>query len=704
MKKNIKILDTTLRDGSYAVDFQFTARDTAVIASALDDAGFDMIEIGHGLGLNASNAGKGKAASTDEEYLEAASSVIKKGKFGIFFIPGIGRKKDLKLASKYKIDFVRIGTNAPYVKDSEESIKEAKNLGMFVSSNLMKSYVLSPQELAKKAKLARKFGTDIVVVVDSAGGLLPEDVEKYIKAIREETDVDVGFHGHNNLSMAIANTVKAIQCGAVIVDTSLQGIGRSAGNAPTEILPFVLQRLGYKTNINVNKAMDIGYGLINPLIRKRGISSIDVVSGFAGFHSSYLNKVLMYARKYSLDPRDIIIELCKIDRVSAPSDLLDKISKDLLKRKSSVAIRKDSLLDKFIFEQDKKENEKIDLKYSISKFATRLQAIAKKTNKLSVFTIVTSGRFSKKTVLTRYIHEDQNFVIGGAYVYYHPQLKIILKEIDGIVDYIFIDSDIKSSRIKKLVEATHENINKSRVFTYKHSEIYINSIINTICQFFKNVSDLKIAIIGIDSLAIKLAVELIGMGAKVILLDKNKKNIEKNESFVRAANIARISAYPYCLIYQKDIMKAVTKADVLIGFTPMSKTIDEKMINNMSRKGIVIDGGFGSIYSEAIKACNKKKIKAIRPDFRAEVTGKILSILNNMDLIDKIMGKKKLAGVTIVAGGILANRGDVVVDSISNPTKVIGVASGSGDILREKLNPFSNRIKLVEDTIRIKLE
>jgi len=168
MMNDIDILECTLRDGSYSINYQFTAEDTAVIALALEKVGFRYIEIGHGIGLNASSC-KGKAAETDEMYLKTAQEVLTKAKYGMFFIPGIGRKRDLDLAADYGMGLVRVGTNVTEAKDAEKYIKYAKSLGMEVSSNLMKSYVLPPREFAKKAKMVEDFGADIITLVDSAG-------------------------------------------------------------------------------------------------------------------------------------------------------------------------------------------------------------------------------------------------------------------------------------------------------------------------------------------------------------------------------------------------------------------------------------------------------------------------------------------------------------------------------------------------------
>lgn len=154
MMNDIDILECTLRNGSYSINYQFTAKDTAVIALVLEKVGFRYREIDHGIGLNASSC-KGKAAETDEMYLKIAKEVLRKAKYGMFFIPGIGRKRDLDLAADYGMKLIRIGTNVTEVEDAEGHIKYAKSLGMLVSSNLMKSYVLSPREFVKKQRWSR---------------------------------------------------------------------------------------------------------------------------------------------------------------------------------------------------------------------------------------------------------------------------------------------------------------------------------------------------------------------------------------------------------------------------------------------------------------------------------------------------------------------------------------------------------------------
>ncbi len=305
----MQILETTLRDGSYAVNFQFTAQDTAVIGAALEAVGFGLIEIGHGVGLRASKKNCGEAADTDEAYLRAASESLKKAKFGMFCIPGVAELEDIDMAADHRMGFIRVGTDVTEVDRSIPFIARAKKHGMMVCANFMKSYALDPAAVAQKVKLSASYGADVVYLVDSAGGMLPNQVEEYLRAARDASDVPLGFHGHDNLGLAVANSLKAIECGAEIVDSSLQGLGRSAGNAPTELLLGALKVAGTDVGIDPIAVMDLGEKHIRPLIRRHGLSSIDIVSGIAQFHSSYMGVVQKAASKFRVDPRKLILAI-----------------------------------------------------------------------------------------------------------------------------------------------------------------------------------------------------------------------------------------------------------------------------------------------------------------------------------------------------------------------------------------------------------
>lgn len=354
MKKDIKILEATLRDGSYDVNFSFTSEDTSIICRELENVGFEYIEVGHGVGLNASNMGYGKAAQTDEEYMIAAEKALKEAKYGMFCIPGIARLEDIDLAYKHDMGFIRIGTDVTKVSESEEFVKRAKKYGMFVTANYMKSYAVSPKEFAEQVKLSQKYGVDLIYIVDSAGGMFPEDIEKYYNAAIKVTDLPIGFHGHDNLGLAVSNSLFAVELGIEFIDTTLQALGRSAGNANTEVVVAALIKRGYKIDIDLLKVLEVGQKYIQPLIPQKGRMPLDTIAGYAEFHSSYMPHIQKYSAKYKVNPAILIIEMCKIDKINLDLGILERVAKKL-KGSEEIYLGKYGFNRYIGGEQDKKE-------------------------------------------------------------------------------------------------------------------------------------------------------------------------------------------------------------------------------------------------------------------------------------------------------------------------------------------------------------
>jgi len=337
VKAAISILDCTLRDGSYAVNQQFTSDDTARICLALEECGVRQIEIGHGVGLGASGERFGVAAATDEQYIEAAASVLKHASFGAFFIPGIGTDQHLKYARQHGMKFIRIGTNVAEYHNARHSIEYARELGFEVSYNPMKSYLATPTELLAIVRNAVAWGAQAAYVVDSAGSLLPSEVREYVAVLTNDLDIPIGFHGHNNLLLAIANCLAAYEGGGTLFDGTLQGLGRSGGNAQTEILAYIFSKKNVSTGLDVMRLLEAGEKLIRPLMKgqETGSSSLNVVIGMGGFHSSYLPRIQKAAERFDVDLKHLILEVCQHDRVDPSQALIDRVAADLAQQKKA---------------------------------------------------------------------------------------------------------------------------------------------------------------------------------------------------------------------------------------------------------------------------------------------------------------------------------------------------------------------------------
>ncbi len=331
MNKPLTLLDCTIRDGSYAIDYQWTTQHTRAICSALENAGVQFIEIGHGVGLNGSHPQRGVAAATDVEYCDAAASVLTRARFGAFIIPGIGREEDIKAAHEHGLGFLRIGTNVTEVAQARPFIEYAKSLGLYVSYNAMKSYLLSPEEYAETVRVVEQWGADVVAVVDSAGCMLPDEVSAYVRETCAAVSIPVGFHGHNNLLMANANSLAAYRAGAAIVDCTLQGIGRGGGNAQTEALVAICNKLDVPTGIDIYGVLAAGEEFVRPLMADGGGStSLDVAIGIGGFHSSFLSRLQGVVQRIPVDPKRLIIALGDVDRLDPSVETMERVASGLV--------------------------------------------------------------------------------------------------------------------------------------------------------------------------------------------------------------------------------------------------------------------------------------------------------------------------------------------------------------------------------------
>ena len=320
------LLDTTLRDGSYVINFGFDAEQTTGVLDGLQQANIPMVEVGHGIGLNASEKGLGVASQTDEEYMIAALETASTAKWGMFAIPGICELEHLDACIANGMDFIRIGVSIDDYSKAAPFVDKARKANMIACVNFMKSYSRPPYVFESAARDAIGYGADFVYIVDSAGNLTPDQTRRYCERI---TDIPFGFHGHDNLGLANANAFVAYAMGAHIIDCSLQGMGRSAGNTKLEQFVAILQQNGESQDVDLLKLIDTSEKYIRPLIRNGGCDGLDVICGFSGFHSSYMSVIREMAIKYEVDPRRLIIDLCEVTIDKAPAKLVEEIAEKL---------------------------------------------------------------------------------------------------------------------------------------------------------------------------------------------------------------------------------------------------------------------------------------------------------------------------------------------------------------------------------------
>ena len=306
----IKLVDLTLRDGMHAMSHQFSKETMALLASKIDTIGVDYIEFGHGNGLGGSSIQYGIAAATDQEYVEEVTKVVKNTKLSVITIPGIGTRYELQLAVDHGVNVARFATQMSECNIAKQHIAMAQQLGITPWAVLPHAKCLSVEETVKYAQMSESFGAEVIYLLDGGGSMLPEEVAERVHAVKKTVDVPIGLHMHNNMQLALANTLAGIEAGAEYVDCCLKGFGAGAGNCPIEPLLAVLMRKGYETNADLYRAMDVGDTYLKPLMpNPMELASDQIMLGYAGTYSSFLLFARRAGAKYGVDPRDIIYEI-----------------------------------------------------------------------------------------------------------------------------------------------------------------------------------------------------------------------------------------------------------------------------------------------------------------------------------------------------------------------------------------------------------
>jgi 4-hydroxy 2-oxovalerate aldolase len=329
----LRIVDTTLRDGSHAIAHRYRLDQVARIASALDAAGVWAIAVGHGDGLGASSIQYGRPLHGDAELLAAAAAVVERAQIAVAILPGIGTKRDLEQARDAGASVVRVSTVVTEADIGLQHLRLARELGMTAHSHLNTAHLLDAPELVEQARRVVDAGSTGIFIVDSAGALLTDGVRRRVGALREAlpAEVAIGIHEHNNLSLAVANSAAAVQEGATLVDTSLAGLGAGAGNCQTEALVAVLERMGIDTGIDLWALQDVADEIVRAEVMQRPIvlDRLSITMGFASVPASYLLHAIRAAERFGLDAREIIVELGRRQVVVGQEDAIIGIAAEM---------------------------------------------------------------------------------------------------------------------------------------------------------------------------------------------------------------------------------------------------------------------------------------------------------------------------------------------------------------------------------------
>ena len=329
---DVRVTDTSLRDGSHAKRHQFTEADVRAIVGALDDAGVPLLEVAHGDGLGGSSFNYGFSRTPERKLIRAAVETARRARIACLMLPGVGTKDDITAVAELGVQVIRIATHCTEADVSEQHFRLAREVGLETVGFLMMAHSSAPEALAKQARIMVDAGCQCVYVVDSAGAMVMEEVSDRVAAVVAElgADAQVGFHGHENLSVSVANTVLAVRAGAVQVDGSTRRFGAGAGNTSVEAMAAVFERLGIRTGIDVLKIIDAAEDVVRPVMDDECVlDRLALIMGYAGVYSSFLKHAYRAAERYGVSGAEILLECGRQRLVGGQEDQIIQIAAEL---------------------------------------------------------------------------------------------------------------------------------------------------------------------------------------------------------------------------------------------------------------------------------------------------------------------------------------------------------------------------------------
>jgi len=339
-KPAVRLTDSTLRDGSHAVRHQFSDSDVTKVAGALDAAGLQVIEVTHGDGLSGSTFNYGFGLRSDVQLVDAAVKAVKRAKIAVLVLPGLGTVENLREVHGVGAQIARVATHSTEADVSVQHFGAARDLGMETVGFLMLSHRIGPDELAKQARIMADAGCQCVYVVDSAGALLPDMVRDRVQALVAELgeDAQVGFHGHQNLSLGVANSIVAYENGARQIDGTLCALGAGAGNSPTEILATVFDVMGVPTGVDAAKVLDVAEEVLKPMITRLPVADrASIVQGRYGVYNSFLLHAERAADRYGVSAHEILQKVGEAGYVGGQEDMIIDVAIGLAQQDAAAA-------------------------------------------------------------------------------------------------------------------------------------------------------------------------------------------------------------------------------------------------------------------------------------------------------------------------------------------------------------------------------
>jgi hypothetical protein len=445
----------------------------------------------------------------------------------------------------------------------------------------------------------------------------------------------------------MANTLEALDAGASVVDSSLQGLGRSEGNAVTEVLVAILHKRDLCTDVNVDALLDVGEAFIRPLLHGPSRTALGITTGRARFHSSFLGRVMQVATAYGVDPHDLILRLGERNQVDAPLELIEELANDLVNRGPRAAVRVDMAATR--------AEAPADFHGQVRTRVRELRERSRKTGLDSVLNVVVTPHEMTRVspfVETRFGCSISSIMLADASL-----LRSVLAAADGLVDYVLLDP---------CGQPAPDVLQQSVLLLYSDHEMWARATTSHLTMLFdSDIAGKTFAVCGVSSLAARVAAALHEQGVRVVL------DLSDGGS---TGGLDGVTLAP--------LGSALQEADAVVSLSPRRPLVGPDEVAAMRADALLYDGGIGSLEREAVPAAEARGIRVVRVDLRPSISATALQLIQTRRIVHEFMGREEWEGVSVVSGGLIGRQGEIIVDSISRPTRIIGIGDGKGGILQ----------------------
>jgi 4-hydroxy 2-oxovalerate aldolase len=255
-----EILDVTLRDGGYVNDFAFPTSDAVKIVSSLPEAGVRKLEVGYFRPSLAGDPSVPGPKCCRASYLSAVTRAARDAEVFVMVHPGEVEIESYSALADQGVDGVRLIIATTVTPTLERHARAIRAAGLTCSANLIRISQRSPESIVSHGRAAAQMGADWLYLADSNGSMFPDGVEGLFRDLKRELRIPLGFHAHDPLRLAFANALAAVRGGATLLDSSLGGMGKGAGNLATEIITAYLkafQKVPYRVAEIVSLGLEV---------------------------------------------------------------------------------------------------------------------------------------------------------------------------------------------------------------------------------------------------------------------------------------------------------------------------------------------------------------------------------------------------------------------------------------------------------------